>query len=235
MNKREQQKAATHSEIIEAAEELFSTHGYENTSVQDIADKCGMTKGALYHHFESKEDLLEHICAAHYDLLLSAALPIISDVSSGWLERFKKVIGVMRGIGLEKKSFVSEYLSIRENSDNHILKDRLQKYDRNLYRETIAPLLDEAQEQGECRFETPAKLMAVFIHQLDLAVTDEINRILHMNNNENSEDEIRTILEGFISTLAAMLGVEKKLIKEIVNPDEAILFFREIIKNRGEL
>lgn len=234
MNKREQQRETTHAEIIEAAEQLFAKQGYESTSVQDIADKCSMTKGALYHHFKSKEELLEKICADHYELLLAAALPIVSESSVNWLDRFKKVIGVMRGIGLEKKSFLSEYLSIRRNSENYRLKERLKEYDRKLYRKTIAPLLEEARSIGECRFESTPELMAAFIHQLDLAVTDEINRLLQNTQKSNTEEGIRSILEGFVSTLSAMLGMEKTTLEEIVKPDEALVFFRELIKGIKE-
>jgi len=45
-------------EIIAAAAKVFRTKGYHAASVQDIADEVGILKGSLYHHFESKEDLL---------------------------------------------------------------------------------------------------------------------------------------------------------------------------------
>jgi AcrR family transcriptional regulator len=46
---------------------LFAEHGYAQTSVQQIVDAAGVTKGALYHYFSSKDDLLFDI----YDRLLS--------------------------------------------------------------------------------------------------------------------------------------------------------------------
>jgi AcrR family transcriptional regulator len=47
--------------------ELFAEYGYAQTSVQQIVDAAGVTKGALYHYFKSKDDLLFDI----YDRLLS--------------------------------------------------------------------------------------------------------------------------------------------------------------------
>lgn len=44
--------------IIEAAQRLIITHGVEKTSMRDIADEAGMTTGAIYHYYKSKEDLL---------------------------------------------------------------------------------------------------------------------------------------------------------------------------------
>ena len=50
-------------QIIQTAERLFYENGYESTSVQDILDELGLSKGGFYHHFESKLQLLEAICA----------------------------------------------------------------------------------------------------------------------------------------------------------------------------
>ncbi|MFL0671431.1 MAG: TetR/AcrR family transcriptional regulator [Erythrobacter sp.] len=48
----------TRASIIEAGLKLFNRDGFSGTAVKDIADEAGVTKGAFYHHFESKEDLL---------------------------------------------------------------------------------------------------------------------------------------------------------------------------------
>ena len=49
-------------EILAVAETLFCKKGYEKTSVQDILDQLNASKGSFYHHFPSKESLLEGIC-----------------------------------------------------------------------------------------------------------------------------------------------------------------------------
>lgn len=48
--------------ILDVAEELFMTRGYERTTMADIVDGLGgLTKGAVYHHFKSKEDIFEAV------------------------------------------------------------------------------------------------------------------------------------------------------------------------------
>ena len=49
-------------EILETAEALFCRYGYENTSIQNILDQLNISKGSFYHHYISKESLLEGIC-----------------------------------------------------------------------------------------------------------------------------------------------------------------------------
>ena len=52
----------TRNRILDAAQQLFITKGYEHTSIQNIVDELGdLSKGAIYHHFKSKEDILEEL------------------------------------------------------------------------------------------------------------------------------------------------------------------------------
>lgn len=48
--------------ILEAAALLFTKKGYDNTSLQDIINETHLSKGAIYHHFTSKEDIFSRIC-----------------------------------------------------------------------------------------------------------------------------------------------------------------------------
>ena len=48
--------------ILNAAYRLFLEKGYDNASLQDITDATGLSKGAIYHHFKSKEDIFLTIC-----------------------------------------------------------------------------------------------------------------------------------------------------------------------------
>jgi AcrR family transcriptional regulator len=61
MNKRVEQGAATRAALIEAATELFATQGYEATVIPAVLRATGVSRGALYHHFESKEALFEAV------------------------------------------------------------------------------------------------------------------------------------------------------------------------------
>ena len=47
----------TIEKILEKSGILFNTQGYKATSISDITDLTGLTKGAIYRHFENKQDL----------------------------------------------------------------------------------------------------------------------------------------------------------------------------------
>lgn len=49
------------AQIVQAATDLFAETGYEGTSLRDVAERCGMTKAALYYHYADKEALLRAV------------------------------------------------------------------------------------------------------------------------------------------------------------------------------
>ena len=61
MTSQTQRRAATIAAITRAAGELFAAHGFAATSIDDIARRAGVAKGAVYHHFESKEQIFARV------------------------------------------------------------------------------------------------------------------------------------------------------------------------------
>ena len=67
---------------MDAALRLFDSGGYGGTTVRDIAQECGLSPGALYNHFASKDDLLFAIIDGFHDLaddVIAGALRTSSD------------------------------------------------------------------------------------------------------------------------------------------------------------
>jgi AcrR family transcriptional regulator len=52
-----QRRAATRGALLDAARSLFAEKGYHGTAAEEIVRRAGLTRGALYHHFEDKKDL----------------------------------------------------------------------------------------------------------------------------------------------------------------------------------
>ena len=63
------ERSASAQRVLDAALELFAEHGFEGTSLQQIADRLGVTKAAVYYHFRSKDDLLSALVEPAFDEL----------------------------------------------------------------------------------------------------------------------------------------------------------------------
>ena len=56
----------TVEKILEVSLALFNEKGYEKTTIQDIVNALGMSKGAIYHHFKSKDEIIEALSERCY-------------------------------------------------------------------------------------------------------------------------------------------------------------------------
>jgi AcrR family transcriptional regulator len=234
MNRRDKQKAETFMDIMRSAEELFMERGYEKTSMRQIAEHSGLTKGALYHHFDSKEALLERMCGEHNRVLLNAVEPIIADQSLSCFKRIRRVMDISRGIGISNISFVSEYLKFRHDEGNVMLRERLKKYDKQFYAGVIGPLLKEAKEKNECNFSAPADILAVFVYQLDQGVNEEINMVFTEQNKAEAEERIIDIMKTYVYSLSRILNASPDDVSNLISLEEAMHFYGIVLKKRRE-
>ncbi len=74
----------TVAKILDVSMRLFTEQGYEHTTIQDIVDALGMSKGAIYHHFKSKEDILDRINDRYYENLEWFSDPAKLPAGTAW-------------------------------------------------------------------------------------------------------------------------------------------------------
>ncbi len=75
-------KERRHEQIIDCALKVFCEKGYDNTTVDDIAKKAGVSHGLFYHYFKSKKSVFESVMASHKDVLTMQAVEKINAESS---------------------------------------------------------------------------------------------------------------------------------------------------------
>ncbi|WP_027342737.1 TetR/AcrR family transcriptional regulator [Hamadaea tsunoensis] len=71
-------EAGVRERIVASAVELFAEQGYDATSVQQVVDRAGVTKGALYHYFAAKEDLIIEVYRSVFANRLAALDRIVA-------------------------------------------------------------------------------------------------------------------------------------------------------------
>jgi AcrR family transcriptional regulator len=80
--------------IIEAANRLIYTKGYNQTSFADVAEAVGITKGNLHYHFRSKEELLDAVIAYRIDVIMNTLEQWDEQIhdTKGKLKRFVQIL-----------------------------------------------------------------------------------------------------------------------------------------------
>ncbi len=65
--------------LVALAADLFADRGYKATTVRDIADAAGVLSGSLYHHFASKESIIDELLSSYLDELLESTKRIVAE------------------------------------------------------------------------------------------------------------------------------------------------------------
>lgn len=75
---------ATVTALVDAARELFAQDGYAATSLDAVAARARVTKGAVYHHFQGKQQLFEAVFAREVDRLCTALPAVYASKRDPW-------------------------------------------------------------------------------------------------------------------------------------------------------
>ncbi len=67
------------AELVQLAADMFADRGFKATTVRDIAEAAGMLSGSLYHHFDSKESIMDELLRAYIDALLPEYRRIVEE------------------------------------------------------------------------------------------------------------------------------------------------------------
>lgn len=126
------------TEILDAAEKLFTTQGVEATSIEHILNEVGIARGTLYYHFKSKHDILRALVSRTTDRMISRAEAIAQQPAPA-PQKFLAVMSAARAS--EQELELAERLHTNGNAEFHVLSivEAVTKF---------TPMLTEIVEQG---------------------------------------------------------------------------------------
>jgi AcrR family transcriptional regulator len=142
------------SRILRAAVQLFAEKGFDATTVQEIVDAAEVTKGALYHYFDAKDDLLFEI----YHSLIGVRMADLDRIVAQGLGAPETVRAILVNLVESAAARVDETaVFVREM--HKLNADRMAAFraDRRRYHETFRDVIDKAQASGEFRAVVPAE------------------------------------------------------------------------------
>lgn len=143
--------------IVQAAIDSFYERGYENTSVQDVVERARVTKGAFYHHFEKKDDLLLHIHDRFMDELLAA----LEDLVAQQFPPREALALLIEDIVVATATFQREYVIFFEQRRN-LTAEPFQKVraKRDQYERLVVQTVQDGIAQGAFRDVPSAHVLA---------------------------------------------------------------------------
>lgn len=91
---RQSQKEATRRRVVEAARELFDTHGYQGTTIREIARHAGVAVGSVFTTFASKGEILSEVMQARLDALYAEIDRVMPHVRGSTADRLRTMFAI---------------------------------------------------------------------------------------------------------------------------------------------
>lgn len=148
--------------LIESGLALFLEHGYQKTSVQAVVARARVTKGAFYHHFDSKDDLLLFAHTAYLVSQLEILDGVMAKVDVPFAERVREIVHRMVDGVIEHRAELSVFLEERRSLSGPGFESV--RILRNEFETKFVSFIREAVEREEIRAEVAeARLIALGI------------------------------------------------------------------------
>ena len=147
---RQVQAAETKKKIYDSANELFQKYGFEKVSVDDIVEKAGVSKGAFYVHFESKNSLITAVVADYVkELDLDYKFYLESFAADSKVsEILFSLVDEITDILVEKVGFDLLRIVYEAQLDRTVNPVLIAGYNRDLYK-LLAGIIDKGISRGE--------------------------------------------------------------------------------------
>lgn len=177
--------------IKDISVKLFEKDGFSETSIQDIVNKLGVTKGTFYYYFESKEQLLMDIHLEYIEILLAKQTEIVKDTKLKAKEKIQAVIRLFIADFSDKAAngriFFREMRHLNDEN-KQVIKEK-----RYLFKDNIQLILKEGIQSGEFKED-------IHVEMITLAIigTTNYSYIWFNPKGEVSSDQLSRIYSDLI-------------------------------------
>ncbi len=193
------------NEILDVAERLFGTKGFDNTSTSDILNEVGIARGTLYYHFKSKEDILDAMIDRMTGRLVEKAAALLAKKEIPVLKRLTMMMTALNVNG----SLGQEIMEQVHKPQNALMHQKMQERLLAGVNPLVTALIREGMAQGICRTEYPAE-----VAEMTLLYSNTVFDTLAEHGKEERERKIN----AFIYNLERLLGMERGSMEAVILP-----------------
>jgi AcrR family transcriptional regulator len=155
MSRRERKKEETRGNIIDCAVSFFREKGFQETSMEEIAEKSDVSKGTLYNYFQDKESILVgyfQIIIADYGKRMNESFVENKDIKS----TLYSLLDFISSIFKNDKELAVTYFKYRMPSRFDVTLDSSQ---RSGIEKWVLEIMEKAQKEGQLRTDIPALVL----------------------------------------------------------------------------
>ena len=193
-------------EILDKAQELFNKNGYEATSVAQIIKELNISKGAFYHYYNSKIELLEEIAEKFTKEIITILNPIVDNKKLNAIEKLNKVFESSIAFKSDNIDILYTIINTFYSDKNLLLREKMNE--KNIY--FTVPIFTKIFEQGktEGSFDIiDCASIAKIIMFLAIGMANDNVKILkEIQNNPTKIDQLKENILAYQTSIERILG-----------------------------
>lgn len=146
--------------IIQSSLILIEKHGYHGVSINQIVEHCGASKGAFYHYFRSKDELLYVI----HDTFITYVLEKANQAKQTYYHPTEKLQAIVESF-VKVFDLYKPHISVFYQESTYLKPEyeELIKKKRDQFKKNLFQVIEEGQEKGEFRKELPVEITGMAI------------------------------------------------------------------------
>ena len=168
------------NKIVDAAEKLFAEKGYAATSVQDILDMLGISKGGFYHYFDTKMELLTEVCTRRAEEWYKHGVESVRMMRAGSVEKLNAAIKLMNMLDREGPAMLGTITEMGLSGEDAPVLQTLRGTTVRMITPLIAEILEAGVAEKQFVLRRPAET-ARLLTVLALDVNEEAARDIAEN------------------------------------------------------
>lgn len=209
-------------ELLDCAIGLFATRGYEETSINQIISALGISKGAFYHHYSSKEDLIEALAERAARMAADRARDVLEDPSLDAFERLSVFLSLMRASKIEAAPELNAAFAVIFQPGNSALYERSQAATAAVVRPILARIIAEGVADRTFDTSDPDEAAEIIIHLMG-SVRGLVGELCQTGSSDHLDDTVARLLKrmAFLATVVdRILGIPEGSIEFV---DETVV------------
>lgn len=194
--------------FLDVAQRLIMSRGYDGFSIQDVLDETGASKGAFYHYFGAKSDLLEAIVERMADGIQKRWDEIMARPGMSAIERFESIFATTAQYKNARRELSLALLEAWLSDRNTVLREKLRQLVSRRMTPVLERILRQGMDDGEFTASNAAGTADVIV-ALIVGIQDEAVRLFVARQRKEVEyDEVVSFFAAYSEAVDRVLGLE---------------------------
>lgn len=172
--------------IIASALELFETKGYNKTTIESIIQRAECSKGGFYHHFKSKDEILEEIVQQEINILKDYLSQIGADTGGDFVTGFDEVYKHIISYKINQLSDTDKISNIFVFSGNERILLKINELFQSIVYKIYLDVIERAIKSGEIEIEYRSQVAQLCTRQVMWLLESAHSMVFKNNDNDIS-------------------------------------------------